>query len=236
MQDPTCIGEGCDSTTIVGRGMCMRHYQALWKRHRAEWKSQPKPSRRPIEQPLCAVANCGIERKSRDWCSKHYTRWRRWGDPLGAAPAAPARNTCRVAECGRSTRARLGTYCRLHAQRLRKHGEPGSPQRLTREAGAGSINADGYVMHTANGVKDYEHRIVMAKALGRSLEKWEHVHHVNGIRNDNRPENLRLWVAPSKVPGMSKRQPYGVDLDDLVAFVVARYPERIAELLGTKER
>lgn len=38
----------------------------------------------------------------------------------------------------------------------------------------------------------YEHRFVAEQGLGRLLERGEEVHHINGVKDDNRPENLQV--------------------------------------------
>lgn len=105
-------------------------------------------------------------------------------------------------------------YCRAHfAARCAGQRAVGSKLR----------NSQGYVtIKLEDGRIIHEHRAVMEQHLGRRLESAEVVHHVNGIRDDNRIENLELWFSP---------QPYGQRVEDLLRYAVTTHRAALEELL-----
>lgn len=97
--------------------------------------------------------------------------------------------------------------------------------------GGKTINPQGYVVinnaknHTINPKKQAkEHRIVMEKKLNRPLFKNEMIHHKNGNRQDNRIENLEIWI---------KGHPWGQRVEDVIPWcikILKRYkPEILKE-------
>lgn len=119
-------------------------------------------------------------------------------------------------------------YRRIHYQeheRDRRYPDGVSKDRESEE-GKLRKNPDGYlVIKLAKGSTDLHrdwklhHRWVMEQHLGRELETYENVHHINGVRDDNRLENLELWIT---------KQPKGQKVDDLIEyakFILEKYEQ-----------
>lgn len=92
--------------------------------------------------------------------------------------------------------------CARHYKRYAKHGNRDVPLRrlssLNGEWGDWYVDTNsGYVRRarTVGGKheRQTQHRVVMEEILGRRLVHGENVHHINGVRTDNRAENLELW-------------------------------------------
>ena len=112
-------------------------------------------------------------------------------------------NTCttKCLSCGKEkeyTMSRIrkggGLYCSTKC-RAKSMGLNRRMENHPNWKGGKRIDTRGYVLiKKESGNVGYirEHRLVMEEQLGRKLNKWEIIHHKNGIKDDNRLENLEI--------------------------------------------
>jgi hypothetical protein len=183
-----CSIEWC-SRVINAKGLCAGHYNRQRK-----GRDLDAPFRPPaVVGRICSYPECERPYRSNDLCSGHFEQRRRGIAlrPIGEKALKDLR-ICEVGGCEEV--AKYLKHCRRHYRQEMR----GVLFTLPTVRGGWKLDSRGYVIrsHSYPGQGrrlQFQHRAVMEEMLGRRLIDNENVHHINGVRHDNRPENLELW-------------------------------------------
>ncbi len=99
-----------------------------------------------------------------------------------------------IYECSRPTITKALRSCNVEMRPAKQRPGVLAGSKNPAWDGGRHIRTDGYVGVTTENGLQLEHRIVASWKLGRELHSKEIVHHINGIKSDNRPENLEVMT------------------------------------------
>jgi hypothetical protein len=138
--------------------------------------------------------------------------------------------TCKIEDCGKPVDSH--GMCGMHAQRVRRYGDPHyttSEQQRRSTNRASQLKRFDAVKETTYRKRygRHEHRVVAEQMIGRSLERGEIVHHIDGNKHNNDPANLKVMTQGQHI--FEHIQPHQVTLDwDGRSWS----PRELAEALG----